>query len=125
MTNTTPLLTAELEEIRAADAAMGEGPEALQMWPIVYTQRRGLLGHIGALEEVLEDKRRLTRELDVALNGPNAAAQASLCDIVGQIQHMKRLAQCPLCAGSGAVTVNAGPHAGEVHECPNGCKVKS
>lgn len=38
-------------------------------------------------EEVLADHRRLVRELDVLLNGEaGAAKQASLCDIVGQIQ---------------------------------------
>jgi ABC-type glutathione transport system ATPase component len=37
-------------------------------------------------EEVLADKRRLTRELDVLLNGKGAAPQASLCDIVAQVQ---------------------------------------
>lgn len=38
-------------------------------------------------EEVLTDHRRLVRELDVALNGEDAAQQASLCDIVGQVRH--------------------------------------
>lgn len=37
-------------------------------------------------EEVLADHRRLVRELDVALNGDNAAKQASLCDIVAQVK---------------------------------------
>ena len=38
-------------------------------------------------EEVLADHKRLVRELDVALNGEDAAAkQASLCDIVGQVK---------------------------------------
>lgn len=38
-------------------------------------------------EEVLEDHRRLVRELDVLLNGEHGAAkQASLCDIVGQVR---------------------------------------
>lgn len=37
-------------------------------------------------EEVLEDKRKLTRELDVLLNGENSAKQASLCDIVAQVR---------------------------------------
>ena len=35
-------------------------------------------------EDVIACKRRLTRELDVILNGEGAARQASLCDIVGQ-----------------------------------------
>jgi len=41
---------------------------------------------IADYEEVLEDYRRLVRELDVALNGDGAAKQASLCDIVGQVK---------------------------------------
>jgi hypothetical protein len=41
-------------------------------------------------EEVLADKRRLTHEIDVLLNGKHAATQASLCDIVGQLQSMSR-----------------------------------
>ena len=41
-------------------------------------------------EEVLEDHRRLVRELDVLINGEaGAAKQASLCDIVAQIRAMK------------------------------------
>ena len=43
------------------------------------------------LEEVLADKRRLTREIDVALNGEHdAAKQASLCDILSQLKALKR-----------------------------------
>lgn len=37
-------------------------------------------------KEALEDKRRLTRELDALINGANAAEQASLCDIVAQVK---------------------------------------
>jgi hypothetical protein len=38
-------------------------------------------------EQVLDDHRRLVRELDVLLNGEaGAAKQASLCDIVGQVR---------------------------------------
>jgi hypothetical protein len=44
------------------------------------------LGEIEALREVLADKRRLTRELDIALNGDGAAKQASLCDVVAQVK---------------------------------------
>ena len=40
---------------------------------------------IAIYESVAEDSRRLTRELDVALNGAGAAPQASLCDIVSQV----------------------------------------
>ncbi len=42
------------------------------------------------LKEVLEDKRRLTRELDVAMNGEEgAAAQASLCDLVHPAEKLR------------------------------------
>jgi len=41
-------------------------------------------------EDVLADKRRLTKEIDVALNGDGAAEQASLCDIVAQVKAIKR-----------------------------------
>lgn len=43
-------------------------------------------------EDVFEDHKRLTRELDVLLNGEDGAArQASLCDIVSQMRAMKGL----------------------------------
>lgn len=38
-------------------------------------------------KEVFEDHKRLVRELDVLLNGENAAEQASLCDIVSQLKN--------------------------------------
>jgi hypothetical protein len=41
---------------------------------------------IADYEEVLKDHRRLVRELDRLLNGSGAAQQASLCDIVGQVE---------------------------------------
>ena len=37
-------------------------------------------------EAVLQDNRRLVRDIDVAINGDNAAAQASMCDILSQIK---------------------------------------
>jgi len=41
-------------------------------------------------ELVIADHRRLTRELDVALNGEaGAAKQASLCDVVGQVKDQR------------------------------------
>ncbi|MFA5025059.1 MAG: hypothetical protein WC503_00930 [Candidatus Shapirobacteria bacterium] len=46
---------------------------------------------LAALKEVLDDKRRLTREIDVILNGENAAKQASLCDLIGQIKELATL----------------------------------
>lgn len=39
--------------------------------------------------EVLLDKRRLTRELDVALFGHGAAKQASLCDLIGPAKEFR------------------------------------
>ncbi len=45
---------------------------------------------VAVYEEVLKDKRRLTRELDVALNGERGAAkQASLCDLIGDAQRIR------------------------------------
>lgn len=45
---------------------------------------------ISDYEEVIQDKKRLTRELDVALNGKEGAAvQASLCDLVAQARRFK------------------------------------
>ena len=42
------------------------------------------------LKEVLADKRRLARELDVALSGEEGAAkQASLCDLIGPVRALK------------------------------------
>jgi hypothetical protein len=46
-------------------------------------------------EAVLADHRRLVRELDVLLNGEGAAQQASLCDIVAQLQRAKALPEQP------------------------------
>lgn len=37
-------------------------------------------------KEANEDKKRLTREIDVIINGDGAAQQASLCDVVGDIK---------------------------------------
>ena len=37
---------------------------------------------IADYEKILADKRRLTRELDIALHGAGAAKQASLCDLI-------------------------------------------
>lgn len=52
---------------------------------------------ISDYEEVLADKRRLTRELDVLLNGEDGAAkQASLCDLVSQVGAVVRAYGKPL-----------------------------
>ena len=45
---------------------------------------------IADYEEVLADHRRLVRDLDVLLNGENAARQASLVDIMAQFRRMER-----------------------------------
>ena len=53
-------------------------------------------------EEISADHRRLVRELDVALNGEEAAPQASLCDIVAQVKERQRkthVVDCP-CDGN-------------------------
>ena len=52
-------------------------------------------------KNVSTDHDRLVREIDVILNGDNAAKQASLCDLVGQIKQLKEAAR------QGAVWVNA------------------
>lgn len=44
---------------------------------------------IADYEGVLADHRRLTRELDVLLNGEDAAERPSLCDIVGQLRALE------------------------------------
>jgi hypothetical protein len=41
------------------------------------------------LEEVINDYRRLTKELDDLLNGDSAAIAPSLCDIVAQVRNEK------------------------------------
>lgn len=56
---------------------------ALQSNVIVIPQE-GLT--VSDFEEVNEDKKRLVRELDVIINGENAAKQASLCDMVSQVE---------------------------------------
>lgn len=45
---------------------------------------------IADYEEVLADKRRLTRELDIAMHGEDGAAvQASLCDLIEPAKKMR------------------------------------
>ena len=49
-----------------------------------------LEAEIESLKEVLDDTRRLTRELDVAMSGEeNAAKQASLCDLIPQAKRTR------------------------------------
>lgn len=40
-------------------------------------------------QEALNDKQRLTKELDVIINGENAAERPSLCDVVNQMKMLK------------------------------------
>lgn len=52
-----------------------------------------LLTYVDELEgykESLEDKQRLTKELDVALFGDDAAEQASLCDLIGPAEKLRK-----------------------------------
>lgn len=42
------------------------------------------------LREILEDKRRLTKQIDVILNGKNAAENPSLCDVVKDIESTRK-----------------------------------
>lgn len=52
-----------------------------------------LVGHVADLEEALADKRRLTRELDVAMHGEEGAAkQASLCDLIPLAKRLREQA---------------------------------
>ena len=47
---------------------------------------------VEALQAVIDDHHRLVRELDVSLHGEDGAAkQASLCDLVSQIQALQRV----------------------------------
>lgn len=48
-------------------------------------EKERLQQQLADYQEAHEDKKRLTRELDVIINGGDAAKQASLCDIVGQL----------------------------------------
>ena len=88
-----------LQAIRDFDAAMGPDEE-LRFYPPASTHRRQLLRRLDATEEVLADQQRLTRELDVLLNGEEGAAmQPSLCDIVAQVRSMKASRVVPCTAG--------------------------
>ena len=60
-----------------------------QFWRICQPRADDALT-VADYEEVLDDHRRLVRELDVLLNGENAARQASLVDIVAQFRGMER-----------------------------------
>jgi len=56
----------------------------------VLLENAALHVKIADLESVLEDKRRLTRELDVAMHGEkDAAKQASLCDLIRPAERLR------------------------------------
>lgn len=47
-------------------------------------------GALAEMQEVMDDERRLTRALDIALSGEeNAAKQASLCDLIYQALRLR------------------------------------
>lgn len=70
---------------------------------------RTLLQAIDDRDEVLEDHKRLVREIDVALNGEKGAApQASLVDILAQLKNPAR----------DIINVRARPEC-EMDACPN------
>lgn len=74
-------------ETDASAAACAEaGAPAAPEPRSAFTAPAGDVLTIADYEKVLADKRRLTREIDAALNGKNAAKQASLCDILAQIK---------------------------------------
>lgn len=47
-----------------------------------------LKDEITDLQSVIDDYLRLTKEIDVVLNGDDAAEQASLCDILAQLKQL-------------------------------------
>lgn len=57
----------------------------------------------GELKEVLEDKHRLTKEIDIIVNGKDAAEQASLCDIAAQLRKLLPEKEAALTAAQGEV----------------------
>lgn len=82
-----PLTGEELQAIRDTDAAAGC---SMAFAPLAWEQRRALLAHIAALEEVQASHDTLVRQLDVLINGEeNAAMLPSLCDIVAQLTRMQ------------------------------------
>lgn len=68
---------------------------------------------IADYEEVLADKKRLVREIDVIINGENAAKQASLVDLIPKIRELVKSRQQP--APSGLRWVKASERLPEAH----------
>lgn len=88
-------------EVCECDLVGGDGSCTIQpRYKDAYTQRcdqllallaerEQHLGEIEAYKEWAADVKRLTREIDVHMNGEEGAAmQASLCDVVGQVSDM-------------------------------------
>lgn len=74
-----------------------------------------------AYKEAEADKQRLVRDLDVLLNGKEAAQQASLCDIVSQVQAMMRKGGIrPPCDGSSYFEAGSHTFGCEVWTCNQG-----
>jgi hypothetical protein len=48
-----------------------------------------LRAQVADYEEVLADKKRLAREIDIAIHGEPSAAQPSLCDLIGPIRELR------------------------------------
>ena len=57
-------------------------------WAGVDNAVRRIERDLADMAEVIQDYLRLTKELDVALNGDGAAAAPSLCDIVAQVRSL-------------------------------------
>lgn len=72
------------EQLRAMSEKLSKTKEQREYFSPLLLEAVYLLE---AYEEANEDKKRLVRELDVALHGEKGAAkQASLCDIVGIVK---------------------------------------
>ncbi len=89
--DTVSSLRSEIECLNRLANAQAEGTATIIMK--LEREIAAKDARIAELEEVLADKRRLTRELDVAMNGEEGAAkQASLCDLIGPAKRLRSLA---------------------------------
>lgn len=80
------------EEIREQTVSALKESVVNQQFEIVSLRSRitALEAELRDTREVLADKRRLAREIDVAMHGEeNAAPQASLCDLVASARDMR------------------------------------
>lgn len=75
-----------IKQFLEADALRTQGVDSDAMKHLIETilaEKKQLRAEIADYEEVLKDKRRLAREIDLALHPEiGAAKQASLCDLV-------------------------------------------